>query len=119
VDTVTPRTLPNQVDNANSYVSPTEDSIWPICSSPCRAQCPLPGYHGFLSLSSWEECATNCYNNGFTGTAGTENGEECWCSNDTGGVGSSASSGMILTFESRHPRLRKARERSSAYRSAG
>eukprot|EP00055_Hartaetosiga_balthica_P003351 m.7462 g.7462 ORF g.7462 m.7462 type:complete len:259 (+) comp2810_c0_seq1:66-842(+) len=43
------------------------------------------------NANSWTECAANCYNIGFTGTAGTENGEECWCSNNNGAVGAPSS----------------------------
>ncbi|EGD75129.1 hypothetical protein PTSG_06784 [Salpingoeca rosetta] len=39
---------------------------------------------------SYKECAANCFSLGFTGTAGAEGGEECWCSNESGPVGGSA-----------------------------
>ena len=37
------------------------------------------------------ECATNCQNAGYKGVAGTENGEECWCSDATTAQGEKAS----------------------------
>eukprot|EP00043_Microstomoeca_roanoka_P002735 m.40043 g.40043 ORF g.40043 m.40043 type:complete len:445 (-) comp11684_c0_seq1:439-1773(-) len=41
------------------------------------------------NAKSLEECASNCYFIGFTGTAGMENGDECYCSNKQGPIGTS------------------------------
>ena len=51
----------------------------------------FPGHH--CPHNRWEACAILCYNAGYTGTAGHQLGNKCWCSNESGSVGNPASAG--------------------------